>query len=77
MSAETTVWVTAFVSILIGAIVAFLGLAAIEAGYGGYGHGSVPMVPVPRDNGLIAIGIAMFIIGVALITAALETIGGA
>lgn len=59
-------WVTGAVGVLLAA----LGVTAIEAGKGGYGYGPVPMVPVPRDNGLIAIGLVLAAVGGLLLVVA-------
>lgn len=51
-----------------------VGLAGVSAGKGGYGHGPFPMVPVPRDNGLIVIGLTLAVVGWILLAAAIEVL---
>lgn len=71
MTAETLL---ATVGGVLGLVLVVAGLAAIEAGKGGYGHGPFPMVPVPRDNVLIGLGLVALLVGLTLLWAAQEVV---
>lgn len=68
-------FIAAAVTAAIGLALLVLGWAFVEAGKGGYGHGPIPMLPVPRDNGLIALGIVSYVLGLLLLLAAWVVVG--
>ena len=60
----------------IGAFTGVLGMETVSAGRGGYGHGPLPMVPTPRDDGLILLGVVAMVIGAGLIVSGYTTFTG-
>lgn len=71
-------WATLLTGVLtpvLGVGLAFLGIAAAEAGRGGYGIGPFPMLKVSTDWTLVGIGVALLVIGSILAGAGLTTLG--
>lgn len=60
---------------VVGAVIAMFGMAIIEVGAGGYGTGTFPMVRVPTDWFEIALGVAVAVVGVLLISVGLHAAG--
>lgn len=67
--------VVSVVAAIVGVALAVCGVVVFEAGKGGYGMGPFPMIPVPRDNGLMAVGLALFVLGWLIVIAALDAGG--
>lgn len=67
--------ITGGFAVVVGLALAILGWAAIEGGRGGYGYGPFPMIPVPRDNTLIGVGVVMVLVGATLVWAGLSVAG--
>jgi len=60
-----------------GVFTGVLGMGMVSAGRGGYGHGPFPMVPIPRDNGMILLGVVAMVIGATLVFSGYTTFTGA
>lgn len=54
---------------LVGLVFLVLGWLTVEAGKGGYGMGPIPMLKVPRDDGLILLGLTGVLIGSFILAA--------